>query len=310
MKLAAIGRRLSQLGQTDSMTSSDISEADAPNGLASRQSSEARSRDEELEAPDSFDTGLDGDIDHDALEGTDVDEEPKFQNTNEDQVDNVLEKTADADLEEAAGGNLHSDVDDDLDEHLTDASDSEPEEVGDSLLLQNPLAANEEIDIDVLKYFGDPIDDLEVEDIDQDEDVVENRTNQEAADGTVVTAGLPSQVEVPADQQGSAELNLDRVVEEIISKIKERSLLAEQQLKEEQSPAQRPDFAAFNWKPDIDFFHLDGDPSEGHVGHVFTFEKVTAAQLSSPPAKKRPLQKQKRLRHGPRVQSLDKIYKT
>jgi hypothetical protein len=152
-----------------------------------------------------------------------------------------------------------------------------------------------DIDPEVLKHFGEPLNDLDVEYLSLDPSRTEALSD-------VSAAGLPEPV------ASLPEVSLDEAVEEIITKIKSRSLLADRIVEMEETASARGatvDFAAFNWKPDVVFFQF-GRQEEGGgqgsgpaaglpPGRVFTFEKATPP---ASPAKKRSVQKPGRGKNG------------
>jgi hypothetical protein len=166
-----------------------------------------------------------------------------------------------------------------------------------------------DIDPEVLKHFGEPLNDLEVEYLSLDPFRTEALSDVSAAGLSEAVASLP-------------EVSLDEAVEEIITKIKSRSLLADRLVETEVTASARGatvDFAAFNWKPDVVFFQF-GRQEEGGgqgsgpaaglpPGQVFTFEKATPP---ASPAKKRSVQKPGRGKNGPKYRYVkrNKIHRT
>ena len=292
-RLAALSkRRESATGPDEDGTSSALSHR---RGLDWGQSLEVMSRDEETDDNDSFDKYVAPS--ERQLEGDDEGhEEIVFQNISYESEDL---QHGDAALEE----------DDEVyEEDLTDVSDTEPDREA-LLLLQ--LDPREEIAPGVLRHFGDLIDDLELEDLEHDSQHEQGDSDRlPVGNNSSDIEGLPS-ASVSVTRNGIAEASLDEAVEEIISKIRARSLLADLQQKQEE-PTPLADFAAFNWKPNVDFFQFDGRESSRPPGQVFTFEKAALQLPSSPAAKKRPLQKQGRVKNGPRYRhaSLARINRT
>jgi len=184
------------------------------------------------------------------------------------------------------------------------SGESEQERVSD-----HPLP---EIDPEVLKHFGEPLNDLYVEDLALESVRIEPAGQTKALYSTSLRGGLTkAKANLPT-------VNLDKTVEEIITKIKSRSLLADRTGEMEEKESARGatvDFASFNWKPDVVFFQFgeggrQGDGPAGlPPGQVFTFTKATPP---TSPTKKRLVQKPARVKNGPKFRFVNptKIHRT
>jgi hypothetical protein len=174
-----------------------------------------------------------------------------------------------------------------------------------------------ELDPGVLKYFGEPLDDIYLEDLGQDPPTPRrgDDTNAIGYNETVATIRPSGLSDMRLSQVRLSEGNLDKAVEEIINTIKTRSLLTDR-IQWEQTDAATgvalADFSAFNWKPDLGFFQFGGGSGGGveASGQVFTFEKVTPPPGS--PLKRRPLQRPGRAKNSRRFRYADltRIHRT